>query len=85
MANCPLVSVVIPSYNAARYVPCAIESVLEQSYCPIEINVIDATATSTDNPEHRAIGSAWPPADGFGAANRPDRFEQVDPSQVRRS
>lgn len=50
-------------------------------YPEIEVR---ATATCTDNPEHRPLGSAWPAADRFGAANRPDRLEWVDPSQVRR-
>ncbi len=45
---------------------------------------VHATATCTDNPEHRPVGSAWSAADRFGAANRADRLERVDPSQVCR-
>jgi alpha-1,3-rhamnosyltransferase len=37
----PLVSVVIPSYNHARYVSKAIESVLSQTYPNIELIVVD--------------------------------------------
>ena len=37
----PLVSVVIPSYNSARYVGAAIESVLEQAGVPVEVLVVD--------------------------------------------
>jgi glycosyltransferase involved in cell wall biosynthesis len=37
----PRISVVIPSYNAAQYLPAAIESVLGQDYKNLEIVVVD--------------------------------------------
>lgn len=41
MSDHPLVSVIIPSYNHARYVAGAIESVLAQTYPNLELIVID--------------------------------------------
>ncbi|MGO9532049.1 MAG: glycosyltransferase family 2 protein [Syntrophobacteraceae bacterium] len=41
----PRVSVVIPTYNYARYLPEAIESVLSQSYTDFELLIIDDQST----------------------------------------
>jgi len=41
----PLVSVIIPTHNYAKYLPEAIESALTQDYSPLEIIVIDDGST----------------------------------------
>ncbi len=45
----PLVSAVIPAYNAAGHLPAAIESVLTQTYAPVEVLVVD-DGSSDDTP-----------------------------------
>jgi len=43
----PLISVIIPTYNAAKYLPDALESILQQNHQNFEIIVIDDGSTDT--------------------------------------
>lgn len=69
----PLLSVVIPCYNAARFLPEAVASVLAQRYEPLEILVIDDGSTDA-TPEI---------APGLGPEVRYLRQENRGPSSAR--
>ncbi|MGH7223717.1 MAG: glycosyltransferase family 2 protein [Gemmataceae bacterium] len=56
MNDAPLVSVIIPCYNQARYLPSAIESTLAQSYAPIEIIVVNDGSPDDTEKVARAFG-----------------------------
>jgi glycosyltransferase involved in cell wall biosynthesis len=45
MAENPLVSIIVPSYNQGRFIRRTLESILSQDYRPIEIIVIDGAST----------------------------------------
>lgn len=47
MNNCPLVSVLMPAYNAERFISEAISSILNQDYTHLELLILDDA--STDN------------------------------------
>jgi glycosyltransferase involved in cell wall biosynthesis len=53
MSDKPLISVIIPSYNSARFVPQAVQSVIEQTYSPVEVIVVDDG--STDDTRERLV------------------------------
>jgi glycosyltransferase involved in cell wall biosynthesis len=54
-AGNPLISVIIPTYNAARFLPDAIASVRQQGYDPLEIIVVDDGSTD----ETRSLMANW--------------------------
>jgi glycosyltransferase involved in cell wall biosynthesis len=45
MTTKPLISIVMPSFNHARFIGAAIDSVLAQDYRPIELSVMDGGST----------------------------------------
>jgi glycosyltransferase involved in cell wall biosynthesis len=45
MSESPKVSICIPSYNHARFLPAAIESALAQTYRPLEVVIVDDGST----------------------------------------
>jgi glycosyltransferase involved in cell wall biosynthesis len=45
MQNTPLVSIVLPTYNGARYLASSIESCLNQTYSSIELIIVDDCST----------------------------------------
>ena len=55
-AENPLISVIIPTYNAAGFLPEAIGSVRRQGYDPLDIIVVDDGSTD----DTRSLMANWP-------------------------
>ena len=43
--NAPLISIIVPVYNAERFLPYCVESILKQSYQNLEIILVDDGST----------------------------------------
>ncbi len=68
----PLVSVIIPAYNYARYLPAAVESILRQTYRSVETLIVDDGSTDDTATVARAFGAKvayhYQPNAGLSAA-----------------
>lgn len=76
----PLISVIIPTYNYAKFLPKAIDSVLQQTYTNVEIIIIDDGSTDGTNdviPSHASIKYFYQENKGLSAA----RNAGIDRSQ----
>ena len=56
MTDRPLITAIVPAFNAARFLPAAIESLRWQEYAPMEILVIDDGSTDDTAEVARSLG-----------------------------
>src|SRR5262245_47637775 len=57
LAERPLVSIVVPSFNQGRFIRTTIDSVLQQAYRPLEIIVVDGGSTDETIDVLKAYGN----------------------------
>ncbi|MCA9025722.1 MAG: glycosyltransferase family 2 protein [Planctomycetaceae bacterium] len=82
--NEPLVSIIIPCYNAAEFVGEAIESALGQTYGNIEVIVIDDGSTDESVEVLRSFGNRirWETGPNHGACATRNRGLQISKGQI---
>jgi glycosyltransferase involved in cell wall biosynthesis len=71
MADCPLVSAIIAVKNGERFLASAIESILKQSYQPLELIVVDqqsADRTAEIARSYEAVRYVWQAGEGVARA-----------------
>ena len=60
--TCPLISVVLPAYNAEKWIACSLASIIAQDYPNIEIIVVnDASQDKTEQAARRVLESCGRP------------------------
>jgi len=71
----PLVSIIIPCYNAERWVKQSIQSALDQTYSPVEIIVIDDGSTDQSLEVVKSFGDkiTWETGPNRGANHARNR------------
>ncbi|HEX4350906.1 MAG TPA: glycosyltransferase, partial [Verrucomicrobiae bacterium] len=71
----PLVSIIIPCYNAERWVKQSIQSALDQNYSPVEIIVIDDGSTDQSLEVIKSFGDkiTWETGPNLGANHARNR------------
>ena len=85
----PLVSIVIPTFNQAEYLPACIDSCLFQSYSNIELIIVDggsvdATKSYLSSLEHRIATTTYSPVSFMDDNNQPTRVTKLSYPQNRR-
>lgn len=68
-ANSPLVSVIIPAYNQAAYLPEAVKSVFAQTYHPLQVMVINDGSPDNCEAVVQELQTIYPGLEYFKQAN----------------
>ncbi len=83
VSNTPRVSVVIPTYNAERYVAAAVHSALDPSLPDVEVLVVDDGSTDRSVAEARAIDDPRVTVITIAASGGPSRPRNIGIGRAR--